>query len=83
MADIPDQPVGRGIEHVMQRDGELDDAHAGAEMTPGMGGGVDGFGPQLLGELAQLPGFQFAQIRRIVNCIEQENGGSLGHCRVT
>ena len=35
VADVPDQPVGRRIENVMQRDGELDHAEAGAEMAAG------------------------------------------------
>ncbi len=33
MADIPDQPVGRGVENVMKRDGQLDDAEACAQMA--------------------------------------------------
>ena len=30
MADVPDQPVVRRVEHVVQRDRQLDDAKAGA-----------------------------------------------------
>ena len=35
MADIPDQPVARRVEDVVQRDRQLDDAEAGAEMAAG------------------------------------------------
>ena len=35
MTDIPDQPVMRRVEDVVQRQGQLDDAEAGAEMTAG------------------------------------------------
>ena len=56
MADVPDQPVVRRIEHRVQRDGELDHAEAGAEMAAGLGDGVDGLSPQLVGELLELLG---------------------------
>ena len=35
VADIPDQPVGRRVEDVVQRDRQFDDAEAGAEMPAG------------------------------------------------
>ena len=35
VADIPDQPVVRRVEDVVQRDRQLDDAEAGAEMAAG------------------------------------------------
>ena len=38
----------------MQRDGQLDDAEAGAEMAAGDRDGVDRLGAQLVGELAEL-----------------------------
>ena len=54
MADVPDQAVARRVEDVVERDGQLDDAEAGAEMAAGDGDGVDGFRPQLLGDLREL-----------------------------
>ena len=54
MADVPDQPVGRGIEHVVQRDRQLDHAEAGAEVAAGDGDRVDRLLPQLVGDLPQL-----------------------------
>jgi len=45
MPDVPDQFVGRRIEHGMQRHREFDHAQARAEMATGMGDRVDGFPP--------------------------------------
>ena len=53
MADIPDQPVARRVEHVVQRDGQLDDAEPGAEMAAGHRDRADGLGAQLVGHLPQ------------------------------
>ena len=62
MADIPDQPVVRRVEHVMQRNGQFDDAEAGAEMSAGDRDRADGFGAQLVGHLAKRALRQTAQI---------------------
>ncbi len=51
VADVPDQPVARRLEHRVQRDGQLDHAERGAEMAAGDGDGVNRLGAQLLGEL--------------------------------
>ena len=58
MADVPDQPVGRRVEHVVQRDRQLDDAEAGAEMAAGDRDRVDGLPAQFVGELPQLVGLE-------------------------
>ena len=71
MTDIPDQPVGRRVEHVMQRDGELDHAEAGAEMAAGHGHRGDQLLSQLFGELLQLVVLKGAQILGFVDPIEQ------------
>src|SRR6185295_8674391 len=71
MTDIPDQLVGRSVEHMMQRDGELDHAKAGAEMAPGHGHRGDQLPPQLFGELLQLMVRKGAQILGFANPIEQ------------
>ncbi len=49
VADVPDQLVARGVEDVVQRDGQLDHAEAGAEMAAGLGDRVDGLMAQLVG----------------------------------
>ena len=55
MADVPDQPVARGVEDVMQRDGELDDAEAGAEMPAGDRDRVDRFLAQFVRRAGEGP----------------------------
>ena len=37
MADVPDQPIARRIEDIMERDRQFDDAEPGAQMAPGLG----------------------------------------------
>ena len=51
MADVPDQPVVRRVEHVVQRDGQLDHAEAGAEMPAGHRHRADRLGAQFVGNL--------------------------------
>ena len=62
MAYIPDQPVARRVEHVVQRDGQFDDAEAGSEMTAGHRNGTDRFGPQFVGNLSELALVQVPQV---------------------
>ena len=71
MADVPDQPVARRVEHVVQRHRQFDDAEAGAEMAAGHRDRADRLGAQFVGELAQVACRQGAQIGRRVNAIEQ------------
>ena len=74
VADVPDEPVARRVEDVVQRDGELDHAEPGAEMPARDGDGVDGLAPQLVGELPQLALLQPAQVRRCVDQVEKGCG---------
>ena len=53
MADIPDDPVLRRVEDIMQRDGQFDDAEARAEMAAGDRNRVNGGAPKVLGDGAQ------------------------------
>ena len=61
VADVPDQAVARRVEHPVQRDRQLDDAEAGAEMPAGDRDGVDRLPSQLVGELRQIV---FGKLRR-------------------
>ncbi len=58
MADVPDELVIRGVEHLMQSDGELDHAKARAEVTAGHRHRVDGLLAKLRRELRQLVVFE-------------------------
>ena len=71
MADIPDQPVARGVEHRMDGDGEFDHAERGAEMAAGDRNGVDGFGAQFIGELLELLGREIPHIGRDVDPVQE------------
>ena len=79
MADIPDQDVFRRIEQIMDRRGQFDDAEPGAEMASGNGYGLDCFGPQFVGELAQLLDIELAQIGGRFDRVEQWRLAFLGH----
>src|SRR5580692_6089382 len=71
MADVPNQPVGRRIENIMQRDGELDHAEAGAEMAAGHRDSVDGLTAQFVSHLPQLSGLKVPEIVRGFDVVEQ------------
>ena len=71
VADVPDQPVARRVEDVVQRDGQLDHAEAGAEMAAGDRDRVDGLGAQLVGELAQARLVELAQVSGRADRVEQ------------
>ena len=74
MADVPDQPVARRVEHVVQRDGELDHAEAGAEMAAGHRDRVDQLLPELVRQLLQRAVFKRAQILGLADPVEQRRG---------
>ncbi|MGY4607355.1 hypothetical protein ACVW16_005767 [Bradyrhizobium sp. USDA 4474] len=71
MADVPDQPVTRGIEDVVDRGGQLDHAEARAEVTAGHRDGVDGLLTQLVGDLANLLDLELAQVFRCPDGVEK------------
>ena len=79
MADVPDQPVARRVEDVVQRGGQFDDAEAGAEMAAGDRDGVDGFQPQFVGDLPDLFDLEPAQIVRRADGVEKRRFTKFGH----
>ena len=64
MADVPDQPVVRRVEHVVQRDGQFDDAEAGAEMAAGYRDRVDRLARSSSATCLQIAFVDAAQIGR-------------------
>jgi hypothetical protein len=62
VADVPDQPVFRGIENGMKRHRELDHTEAGAEVPARDGHGIDGLGPKLVSDLPELVVLQFSKV---------------------
>ena len=54
VADVPDQPVTRGVKYIMDRGGQLDHTKPRTQMPAGHGHGRDGFGAEFIGKLAEL-----------------------------
>ena len=71
MADVPDQPVGRRIEDVMQRYGQFDHAKPGAEMAAGGGHSIDRLLAQFVGDLAQLARLEAPEVVGGLDEVEQ------------
>ena len=71
VAHVPDEAVARGVEQIVQGDGELDDAEAGAEVAAGHRDGVDRLLAQLGGKLRQIGLGKLAQILRRRHAIKQ------------
>ncbi len=71
VAHVPDQPVARRIEEIMERDGQFHDAQPRAQMTARHGDGVDQFCPQFIRKLRQLLGLELAQILGCADRIEE------------
>lgn len=79
VADVPDQAIRRRVEHIMQRDSELDYAEAGAEVAAGLRHRIDRFLSQFLGELRQLGRLKLPHFRRSADLIEQRRFTLYGH----
>ena len=81
MADVPDQPVARRVEHRVEGNRQLDHAERGAEVAAGDGNRIDRLGAQFSGELLQLFGGQVAQIGRMPHPVEEWSLGRHAHGR--
>ena len=79
MADVPDQPVLRRVEDVMERHRQLDDAEAGAEVAAGHRDGVDGFLTKLVCDLPHLLDLELAKIVGRANGVEKRRFTKCGH----
>ena len=78
VADVPDQPVVRGVEDVVQGHGELDHAQPGAEMPARHRHGVDGLLAQLGRQLHQAGAAEAAQVAGLVDLVEKRRHGHVG-----
>ncbi|OUD86217.1 hypothetical protein CMMCAS04_15545 [Clavibacter michiganensis subsp. michiganensis] len=54
MTHVPHQTVVRGVKHVMQRYGQLDDPKTGTEMPSGLANGVQQLQAQFIGQGFEL-----------------------------
>mmetsp|Transcript_85589 Transcript_85589/g.238151 ORF Transcript_85589/g.238151 Transcript_85589/m.238151 type:complete len:669 (-) Transcript_85589:2867-4873(-) len=71
VADVPHQPVLRGVENVMQSYRQLDRAQVGAQVAAGAGDALQHIGANLVGQLLELGAGQPTQIGRAVDAFEQ------------
>ena len=71
VTDVPDQAVLRRIEDVVEGNRQLDHPKPGAEVPAGDRNRIDRLLAQFVGELAQLPTLQAAQVRRRLDKVEQ------------
>ena len=70
VADVPDQPVVGGVEHIVQCNGEFDDAQACPQVTARHCHRVDGFGAQLVRNLPQVLFGNRAKVGRALDRIQ-------------
>ncbi len=78
VADVPDDAIVRGVEDVMQADGQFDDAEPGREVSAGARDAVDQKRPQFLRQLAKFGAAQATQVGGAVDAAEQGVGGGGG-----
>lgn len=71
MSDVPDQPVPRGVENRMQRDGQFDHAEARAEMPSGYRDRADRLGAEFIRNLTELVVRQFSQVIGSRECVQK------------
>jgi hypothetical protein len=74
VAYVPDDFVGRGIELVQQRYGELDHPEAGADVAAGDRAALDEPVPNLLGQLGELVAAQTLEVLGRLDAREQGHG---------
>lgn len=79
VADVPDQAVARGVEHIVQCGSQFDHAEPGAEMPAGDRYRVDRLQSQFVGDLPNLIDPQLAQIFRCANGVEKRCFTKFGH----
>lgn len=70
MPHVPNQPVFRRVEHIMDGGGEFDHAQPAAQMAAGDADRANHFSAQFIGQLAQLLCLQLPQIGGEVDSIQ-------------
>ncbi len=85
VADVPDQPVARGVEHRVQRHGQLHHAQVRTQVPARDRHRVDQLRPKLVRHQPKLLPRQVAKIRGETNTVEMRRGGAGGgaHARTS
>jgi hypothetical protein len=73
--DVPDDAVLGLVEHVVQRDGELDDPERRPEVAPGLRDVVDEIRAELLRDLLELVHVHALEVRGDVHRVQQRRRG--------
>ncbi len=79
VADVPDQGVGGGVEHMVQRNGQLDHAEPGTKVAAGDRDRRDHLGTKLFRQLRKLVLIERADVRGRIYGIEERSGWTVGH----
>ena len=82
VTDVPNQPVARRVEDVVDRRGQLDHAQAGAEMAARHRHRVDGFLAQLVGNLPHLVDLQLPEVVGRADGVEERRLTECGHSEI-
>ncbi len=67
---VPDDPVPRGIEDIMERQSQLHNAQAGSQMAPHLGDRPDDLFPDFLGQLRQIRCPHLAEVGGVMDLFE-------------
>ncbi len=79
MADIPDDPVFRRIEHRVQSHRQFDNPQPGPQMATGFRNRADRLGPQLVGQPPQLGIAHALHVGGHMHAVQQRRFGSICH----
>ena len=71
VAGVPQEHVGRGVEHPVQGQGQLDGAEVGAEVAAGLGDRLDDEVADLAGQIVELRVGELAQVLRSANLVQR------------
>ncbi len=74
VAGVPHDAIPRGVHHPMQRERDLDGAQRAGKVSAGLLNGADHLFAQLRGQGLQLLRRQVAQLRRLMDRLEQRQG---------
>ncbi|MNN38217.1 hypothetical protein D3C81_1522010 [compost metagenome] len=76
VADVPHQAVVRGVEDVVQGDGQFDHPEAGAEVPAGLADAVQQVLAQFVSEGDELRLAETAQLDRRIGAVKHRGGGA-------
>ena len=69
--DVPDQPILRRVENMVQGDRQFDHAQTGPQVPAGDGDGAHRLGAEFIGELLELFRGEATNVRRHVHRVQQ------------